>query len=137
MLTPSRYAQLYRLSAWYDLMVTWPYMTPLTLGLIWNALNTLHGATGLDPLPGLTPYGVLFANFFGTIVIIWSVLRLRLNDPALGRYDAVGPWLFSAWMINALMQGASPLLGGFLAIELVFAVLQSLPVRPAAEAQVA
>jgi len=129
MLTPTQYARIFRISAWYDLLVTWPYMTPLTLGLTWNALNALHLSIGQEPLPDFTPYAVLFGNFFGTIVIIWSVLRLRLNMAVLARYDAVGRWLFSAWMINALLHGASPLLWGFLVIELTFAMLQSLPVR--------
>jgi hypothetical protein len=129
MLTPLTFSKLYRVSAWYDLLVTWPYMTPITLAAMWSALNGLHGQAGFSPLPELTVYGVLFANFFGTVVIIWSVVRLRLNDPKLARYDAVGRWLFSAWMLQALLNGASPLLWGFLAIELGFAVLQSLPLR--------
>jgi hypothetical protein len=129
MLNPSTFSKIYRVSAWYDLLITWPYMTPLTLAAMWSALNGLHGQTGLPPLPQLTVYGVLFANFFGTVVIIWSVVRLRLNDPSLARYDAIGRWLFSAWMIQALLNGASPILWGFLIIELCFAVLQSLPLR--------
>ncbi|MGR3714212.1 MAG: hypothetical protein ACU0A6_13960 [Shimia sp.] len=80
-------------------------------------------------LPDLNAYATLFANFFGTVVLIWSVVRLRLNDSRLARYDAAGRWLFSAWMLNALFNGASPVLWGFLAIELTFAILQSLPVR--------
>lgn len=135
-MSPTRFHQFYRLSAWYDLLITWPYMTPLTLGLFWSSLNALHAATSLPPLPALSPYGVLFANFFGTVVILWSILRLRLNDARLARYDAIGRWLFSAWMLNALLNGASPLLWGFLAIELTFAVLQSLPVRTTKSASV-
>ena len=134
-MSPSTFHRLYRISAWYDLLVTWPYMTPLTLALMWGALNGAHAATGLPPLPALTVYGTLFANFFGTVVIIWSVLRLRLNEPRLARYDAVGRWLFSAWMLTALLNGASPIIWGFLVIELSFAALQSLPVR--AEGQTA
>lgn len=129
MLNPPMFSKIYRVSAWYDLLVTWPYMTPLTLATMWSALNGLHGQTGLPPLPQLTVYGVLLANFFGSVVIIWSVVRLRLNDPSLARYDAIGRWLFSAWMIQALLNGASPILWGFLIIELCFAVLQSLPLR--------
>lgn len=47
----------------------------------------------------------------------------------LARYDAAGRWVFSAWMLNALLNGASPLLWGFLVVEPGFAVLQSLPLR--------
>jgi hypothetical protein len=129
MLTRDTFQRIYRISAWYDILVTWPYATPLTLAWMWGFLNGAHAAAGLAPLPELSPYGVVFANFFGTVVLIWSVLRLRLNDSRLARYDAAARWLFSAWMLNALLAGASPLIWGFLAIELSFAVLQSLPVR--------
>ncbi|TCL08910.1 hypothetical protein BXY66_0951 [Shimia isoporae] len=128
-MTPTTFQKIYWFSAYYDLVVTWPYATPITLALFWSALGGAHSAFGLAPLPDLNAYATLFANFFGTVVLVWSVLRLRKNDPALARYDAVGRWLFSAWMINALLNGASPVLWGFLAIELAFAVLQSLPIR--------
>ncbi|MFY0618589.1 hypothetical protein [Shimia sp.] len=128
-MSPNAFHRLFRISAWYDVLITWPYMTPLTLGFMWATLNSAHAASGLTPLPVLTVYGTLFANFFGTVVIIWSVVRLRLNDMRLARYDAAGRWLFSTWMLYALLNGASPLLWGFLAVELCFAVLQSLPVK--------
>lgn len=128
-MSPSTFHRLYRVSAYYDLVVTWPYATPLTLALFWSLLNGTHASLGLPPLPDLNAYAVLFANFFGTVVLIWSVLRLRLNNPKLARYDAIGRWAFSAWMLNALLNGASPILWGFLVIELTFAALQSLPVR--------
>lgn len=129
-MSPAHFRRLYRLSAFYDLAVTWPYMTPFTLSIMWQLLDGAHDASGLPPLPALTTYAVLFANFFGTIVVIWSVLRLRLNDPILARYDAVGRFAFSTWMLVALLNGASPLIWGFFVIELSFAVLQFLPVRP-------
>lgn len=128
-MSPDTFHRLYRVSAYYDLAVTWPYATPLSLALFWSMLNGAHDTFGLPPLPDLNAYATLFANFFGTVVLIWSVLRLRLNDPRLARYDAVGRWAFSAWMLTALLNGASPILWLFLAIELTFAVLQSLPIR--------
>ncbi|KPA22129.1 hypothetical protein shim_15760 [Shimia sp. SK013] len=128
-MSPTTFHRLFRASAYYDLLITWPYATPITLALFWNILNGTHASFGLSPLPDLNAYATLFANFFGSVVLIWSVVRLRLNDARLARYDAVGRWLFSAWMLNALLNGASPLLWGFLAIELTFAVVQSLPVR--------
>ncbi|MFY0660334.1 MAG: hypothetical protein JXR15_07555 [Shimia sp.] len=132
-MSPTAFHRLYRVSAWYDLLITWPYMTPLTLGLFWSGMNGAHAITGLPLLPELNAYAVLFANFFGSVVIIWSIVRLRLNNPQLARYDAVGRWLFSAWMLNAVLNGASPMIWGFIVIELTFAVSQSLPVREPAQ----
>ena len=129
MLTQAQFHRLYRISAWYDLLITWPYATPMTLAIMWQMMGGMHAAAGLPPLPELSPYAILFGNFFGTIVVLWSVLRLKLNDPQLARWDAIGRWMFSAWMINALLNGASPLIGVFLILELLFAVLQSLPVK--------
>ena len=129
MLTQTQFHRLYRMSAWYDLLITWPYAMPITLAMMWQLMGSAHDMAGLPPLPELSPYAVLFGNFFGTVVLIWSVLRLKLNSPQLARYDAVGRWLFSAWMINALLNGASPLLWGFVVVELSFAVLQSLPIQ--------
>ncbi|MDC0738576.1 hypothetical protein N6L24_09810 [Cognatishimia sp. SS12] len=134
MLSQRQFHRIYRLSAWYDLIVTWPFATPITLALFWSSMGTAHDALGLAPLPALDTYAVLFANFFGTVVLIWSVLRLRLNDVRLARYDAVGRWSFSAWQLYALSQGASPILWGFLIAEVIWAILQSLPLRKEATA---
>lgn len=129
MLSYARFNRIYRLSAWYDLLVAWPYATPLTLYWLWGAVNGVHGALGLPPLPPFTPLGGLFGNFFGTVVVIWSVVRLRQSGPDLARYDAVGRWLFSLWMLIALAQGGPVLLWGFVVIEMGFGLLQSLPYR--------
>lgn len=129
MLTSSSYRRFYRLSAWYDLLVTWALATPPTLALLWQGFGRLHGALGLPQLPDLSVYAILFANFLGSVVIVWSLVRLHLDDPRLGRYDAVARYLFSAWMIAALLNGASPVLWAFLIVELSFGVAQSLPVH--------
>ena len=129
MLSKDAFYRLYRISSWWDLHITWPFMTPLSLGALWWLLGQGQVAAGLGPLPALGVYAMLFANFFGSVVVVWAVVRLRYDDPVLARYDAAGRWLFSAWMLYALMQGASPLIWGFLVIELIFAVLQSLPVK--------
>ncbi|GLS81569.1 hypothetical protein GCM10007893_23820 [Paracoccus marinus] len=134
MLEPARMNRIYRVSAWYDLAVALPFATPMFLAVAWAALQWVHLAAGLPALPDLDAHGALFANFFGTIVALWAIVRLRSGDPAYARFDAVGRWLFSAWMAVALAHGATPLLWGFLAVELAFGVLQSLPVRSAAAA---
>jgi len=123
----------FRISSWWDMHITWPLMTPPSLWVLWWLLGKAQIALGLDPLPALDVYAVMFANFAGTVVVVWAIVRLRYDDPAMARYDAAGRWGFSAWMIYALSQGASPILYGFLAVELIFAVLQSLPVRAEAE----
>lgn len=129
MLSTETYRRVVRASAWYDLAVALPFATPLTLTISWAALSRLEANLGLAPLPTLTVYGTLFANFFGTVVLVWSVLRLRGDAVQLGRYDAVGRGLFSLWMLVALANGASPLIWAFVALEISFGVLQALPLR--------
>lgn len=129
MLSQDTMYRLNRVSALYDVIVTWPFATPFTIGLFFWAVGHLHAAAGWAPLPELSVFGVLFGNFFGTVVLIWSAVRLHLKDLRLMRYDALGRWLFSAWMLNAALNGASPVIWIFIAFELSFAVLQSLPAK--------
>lgn len=129
MLTEHTYRRIYRASAWYDIVVTWPYATPITFGTLWATIGGLHDTMGLDALPPLNVMMVLFANFFGTVVLFWSVLRLRLDNPVLGRYDAVGRMLFSLWMVNALLHGGSPIIWVFLVFEVCWGIAQALPVK--------
>ncbi|MEX0971574.1 MAG: hypothetical protein WD046_14135 [Paracoccaceae bacterium] len=129
MLNPTLYHRIFRASAWYDLLITWPFMTPLTLGWFWAMMGAGHALFGLQDMPALSVYAVLFGNFFGTVVIVWSLVRLKWNDIRLARYDAAARFLFSAWMLVALMNGASPLIWGFVLVELTWGVAQALGAR--------
>jgi hypothetical protein len=55
--------------------------------------------------------------------------RLWAPSVQLGRLDAVARFLFAAWQVYAVTQGASTIVLGFTALELVFGVLQSVPVQ--------
>ncbi|MDT8907535.1 MULTISPECIES: hypothetical protein [Pseudomonas] len=116
--------------AWYDLIVTAAFATPWSFAALHG---WLLGATQMLGLPGeLPPFGVmhlLVANLLGSIVCVWSVLRIRDPRPLYGRYDAVGRLLFATWMLYALLHGASALVWVFLFFELMWAVVQLLPVR--------
>ena len=127
MLSFNTYRRVFMASAWYDIAVTGVFATPWTLALLYTLLDAIHAAFGLSPLQPLPPEGVLFTNFFGAVVIVWSVLRLRSGMVWMGRYDAATRFMFSAAMIYALTNSGSPLLWGFLVIELTFGILQLLP----------
>ena len=127
MLSFNTYRRVFMASAWYDLVVTAVFATPWTLALLYALFATIHTALGLSPLQPLPPEGVLFTNFFGSVVIVWAFLRLRSGMVWMARYDAATRFMFSAAMIHALTSGASPLLWGFLVIELTFGIFQILP----------
>jgi hypothetical protein len=117
--------RIYRISAWYDLFVTWPFAAPFTMAIFWGSvMSPLNASLGLGPLPDLDVHSMLFANFFGTVVIIWSLVRLVWNDTRLAIYDGVARGFFSAWMGVALFSGITPLVWIFLVPEILFALLQ-------------
>jgi hypothetical protein len=129
-LDADRYARIVRASAFYDLVVTLPFATPFTFGILHQAVSALDAALGM---PGDIPAGnalaVLMANLMGSVVIVWSILRLRLRLPILGRYDAVARFLFAVWQINALASGVTWVIVPLVAVELGFGVLQAWPIR--------
>lgn len=129
MVSDSTFVRIVRASAWYDLIVTAPFATPWTFAWLHQALNALPGGLGIGLLPAFEPAHLLMANLMGSVVCVWSVLRIRQASVALGRYDAVARWLFAVWQAYALMSGATLLVAPFLLAEIGFGLLQSMPVR--------
>lgn len=124
------YNSIVRASAVYDLLVTSPFMTPWTLPLVLGLIDSVHLGLGLPGgVPTFGPTHMLFAGLMGSLVVVWSVARLQLKLPILGRYDAAARLLFAAWQIFAVAIGATPLILVFTAFEVVFGVLQVLPYR--------
>ncbi|MHA6197486.1 hypothetical protein ACX3YG_24335 [Pseudomonas wadenswilerensis] len=128
MWSQSGYRRLVRASGWYDLLVAAAFVTPWSLMALHGLLRQLSAHWGLaGDLPEFAPLHVLMANLMGSIVCVWSVLRIRDPQAQFGRYDAVGRLLFATWQGYALARGASQLLWGILLLELVWAVLQLWP----------
>jgi len=124
-----------RASAWYDLVVTAGFATPWTAALALGTVADVHRGLGLDGvLPVIEdPFTMLFANLLGSIVVVWSVIRLLRPTALLGAGDTVGRLLFSAWFAWALVEGASAVLVGFLVLEIGWGLVQGLTVwRPVA-----
>lgn len=130
MWSQSGYRGLVRASGWYDLLITAAFVTPWSLMALHELLRQLSAYWGLaGELPEFAPLHVMMANLMGSIVCVWSVLRIRDPQTQFGRYDAVGRLLFATWQGYALAHGASQLLWGILLMELFWAVLQLWPVR--------
>ena len=126
---PARFRCVVWLSALYDLIVTAPFATPWTFEMNRAQLSAINQALGGQPLPAFDAMQTWFALLMGSIVLVWSVLRLRGPTVQLGRYDAAGRALFSLWMAWAWAQSAAPMLLLFLVPELAWAALQAWPVR--------
>ncbi|WP_122563605.1 hypothetical protein [Pseudomonas viridiflava] len=130
MWTSRQYRKIVRASAWYDLIITAAFVTPWSFVALHGTLSALSQSWNLaGDLPVFAPMHMLMANLLGSIVCVWAVLRIRDPQPVFGRYDAAGRVLFATWQAYALAQGASSLLIGILAAELLWAVLQVWPVR--------
>lgn len=123
------FRRIVRASAIYDLVLTAPFATPWTFALMLAHLSATNQQLGGAPLPAFAPFHVLFACLLGSIVLVWSVLRIADPQPRLGRYDAAARLLFSAWMAWALAATGEPLIWLFLLPEAAWCVAQCLPVR--------
>jgi hypothetical protein len=125
----STYLHIVRASAWYDLLLTLPFATPWSFALAHVQLSAVNRWLGGDALPSFTPFHVLFACLMGSVVLVWSVLRLHRTELRLGRYDGAARFLFALWMGWTLTQTGAPLLWLFVAPEFAWGVAQWLPVQ--------
>ena len=122
------YHRITRASALYDIFATAPFATPWTFALLYTRLSETNVAMGGAPLPPFELVHTLITCLMGSLVMLWSFMRLAEPSVALGRYDALGRFMFSAWMIWALVQGGLPLVWLFLIPELLWGVAQYWPV---------
>ncbi|MFD5793900.1 hypothetical protein ACFWIO_10250 [Streptomyces diastatochromogenes] len=126
---PSRpaYLRLVRASGWYDLLVTAGFATPWTYALVHDLLTAASDAAGLGAFPALDPMQTLYANLMGSVVVVWSVLRVVRPLPLHGLLDGVARTLFALWQAYALAHGGPRVLWPFLVVEVAFGVAQLAP----------
>lgn len=131
-MNPRFVARVVYFSALYDLLVTLPFATPWTAQLVTRFLASVHTSLGLGgAAPSLEdPTALLFATLMGSIVTVWSVLRLLSPTPQLGAADTAGRVLFSMWMAFALVHGASAVLLPLLVAEVAWGLGQGAVVLP-------
>lgn len=115
----NRYRSLVRASALYDLVATAAFATPWTFAIVHRMLSSL------SPLPDFQPLHVLFANLLGSIVIVWSIIRLRDPQAIYGFYDSIARGLFAVWQLYYLLaMHGSPIVWSFAFFEIAFGVTQ-------------
>jgi hypothetical protein len=129
--TASTFRKIVWASALYDLLVTAPFATPWSFALAHGQLSAINAALGGAALPPFAVFHVLFACLLGSVVLVWSALRLRDPQQRFGRYDGVARMLFSTWIAWALVQTGAPLLWLFIVPEFAWGVVQWWPVTPA------
>lgn len=120
-----RYLRIVRASGWYDLLVTWPFVLPWTFAWLYAQLGLLAASLGLPgTMRPLDATAMLLANLLGSVVVVWSIARIAAPTLLLGRLDGVARFLFAAWQIYAVVQGANAIVLGFTVLEVLFGVLQ-------------
>jgi hypothetical protein len=124
--TPA-YLRTVRASALYDLLLTAPFATPWSFMWIHGQLSALNRLLGGAALPVFGPFHILFACLMGSVVLVWSALRLATPRVHLGRYDGATRLLFSSWMAWALAVTGTPLLWLFVVPEVIWGLVQWLP----------
>jgi len=126
-----RYMKIVLASALYDLIVTVAFVTPWTFMLVHWCLALLDTGLGLPGnVPDADPMSMLLGNLLGSVVVVWSLVRLHLKLPLLGRYDAAARFLFAAWQINAMASGFSIVILPLTLVEIGFGLAQAVPIRP-------
>ena len=130
--SPTHYRRIVRASAVYDVLATAPFATPWTFAWNWRQLSGVNGLLGGAALPPFGVLHVLMACLLGSIVLVWSALRIAMPEIRLGRYDGAARFLFSTWMAWALFLTHLPLLWLFLVLELAWGIVQWWPIRATA-----
>ncbi|MES2162519.1 MAG: hypothetical protein V4476_15275 [Pseudomonadota bacterium] len=135
MLASSTYRKIVLGSAIYDLIVTAPFATPWSFAYARAQLDGINQWLGGAALPAFEPFHVLFACLLGSVVLVWSLLRISDPQQRFGRFDGMARLLFSTWMIWTLAVTGAPLLWLFIVPEMAFCVAQWLPVRSPQESR--
>lgn len=125
---PMNYRKIVRLSGIYDLAVTFPFAFPVLCELQVGFLRQCHISLGLaGDIPEFLPIHYFFMNLMGSVVVVWSVLRIRYPEAILGLYDSFARFLFSGLMLYYLMAfKVTGLLWFLLAPEITWGVVQFL-----------
>lgn len=123
----SAYRKLVQASVLYDLVVTAPLATPWTLACMHGLMSDLNVRLGGAPLPAFAPFHMFIGTLLGSIVVVWSLLRLRHPSRRLGLYDGAARFLFSSWMAWTLVATGAPLLWLLLVPEFAWGVAQWWP----------
>lgn len=114
------------------MLITAPFATPWSFSLLYIQLSGINQQLGGLALPVFEPFHVLIACLLGSIVLVWSALRISDPQQRFGRFDGIARLLFSLWMAWALALTGAPLLWLSLLPEAAWGVVQWLPAESGA-----
>ena len=120
------YRKIVKASAIYDWIVTAPFAFPFLVNYQISTLTALHNYFGFSgQIPNFEPMHLFFINLMGSVVLVWSTLRIHKSEPLFGFYDGIARVLFSSWMIFYLLfSNATHLLILFVIPESIWGIIQ-------------
>ncbi|UTL91681.1 hypothetical protein [Pseudomonas fluorescens] len=124
-MNPSRYANIVRVGAAYDILATLPFAIPLVAGWCLRAFADLDAWLGLGTaFATLDATSLFFINLGALAYVAWGVARWRQPTASNGQLNAGLRLLVIGLQLFALSQGATPILWGLAAVLLLLAVLE-------------
>jgi hypothetical protein len=120
------YRKLVRFGGLYDLIASFPFALPGLVSMQLATLEKIQHALGLSgQFPLFEPVHLFFLNLMGTIVTIWSVLRIVKPEPLFGLADGIGRFAFAGLMLYYLVVWCIPqVVVLFLVPEILFGIAQ-------------
>ena len=110
-----KYRQLVRAAAVYDFVLAAPFAVPGLPSLLFGLLGPLNQTMGGTGFPGFDPLQTLFVQLMGSLIAVWSVLRIVRPRWEFGVADASARGLFSLHYALLIAAGGHPL-GWFLLV---------------------
>lgn len=96
----STYSKIVRISAIYDVVMTFGFAFPVLALWNINLFSTIHSQYELSgSIPEFQPLHLFFVNLMGSLVLVWSAIRIYQPKAILGLYDSFGRFLFSFHML--------------------------------------
>ena len=125
-LSETRYRKIVWIGGLYDLIVNLPFALPVLVSIHLETLATFQAWLGLSgEFPVFDPFHLLFVNVFGSVAVIWAVLRIARPEPLFGLTDGAMRAVLSSLMLYYLVVWNIPqIVVLFLVPEIAFAIAQ-------------
>jgi hypothetical protein len=101
----SSYRKVVRYSAMYDVVMTFAFAFPVLAVWNINLLSDIHIQYAFSgSIPEFQPLHLFFVNLLGSVVLVWSAIRIYKPEAILGLYDSFARFLFSFNMLYYLLM---------------------------------
>lgn len=120
------YRKIVRAGGIYDVVATFPLALPGLVSVQLQTLEKIQQGLGLSgQFPVFDPFQLFFLNLFGTLAVIWGVLRIIKPEPLLGLTDGVARAVLSGLMLYYLVVWNIPqVVVLFIVPEILFGIAQ-------------